>query len=316
VYHVLDGVRQRSVIRSWVTCRVRREPLCDHKTVAKKLTVRRIMPLATGFVVVGLLIGMPWFFQRSLIYFPDRGQPRPAAELLPGAQEVTLTTSDGLELDAWYLPAAVGCRATVLVAPGNGGNRAYRAGLGRAISELGFGVLLFDYRGYATNPGYPSEDGLARDVRAAREFLTGAAGVPAGSLVYFGESIGAGVVTELATEHPPAAMLLRSPFTSLADVGRAAYGVPVGWMLRDHYPVRENVVRADIPTAVVYGSADTIVPAQQSRDVAQAARDAGNYVIEVEVAAANHNDAALRLGPELVGALVDVAGRGGATGCP
>ena len=57
-------------------------------------------------------------------------------------------------------------------------------------------------------------------------------------------------------------------------------------------------------------------PAQQSRDVAQAARDAGNYVIEVEVAAADHNDAALGLGPELVGALVDVAGRGGATGCP
>ena len=75
-------------------------------------------------------------------------------------------------------------------------------------------------------------------------------------------------------------------------------------------------MRADIPIAVVYGSTDTIVPAQQSRDVAQAARDAGNYVIEVEVAAANHNDAALGLGPELIGALVDVAGRGGATGCP
>ncbi|WP_309108915.1 alpha/beta hydrolase [Arthrobacter sp.] len=282
----------------------------------KKLTVRSIMPLATVFVVVGLLIGMPWFFQRSLIYFPDRGQPRPAAELLPGAREVTLTTSDGLELGAWYLPAAVGCRTTVLVASGNGGNRAYRAGLGRAISELGFGVLLFDYRGYGANPGHPSEDGLARDVRAAHEFLTGAAGVPAGSLVYFGESIGAGVVTELATEHPPAAMLLRSPFTSLADAGRAAYGVPVGWMLRDHYPVRENVARADVPIAVVYGSEDTIVPAQLSRDVAQAARESGNYVIEVEVAEANHNDAALALGPELVGALVDVAGRGGATGCP
>lgn len=292
-----------------------REPLCDHWTVPKKLTVRRILPLAT-LVVVGLLIGIPWFFQRSLIYFPDRGQPHPAAELLPGAREITLTTSDGLELGAWYLPAADGCRATVLVAPGNGGNRAYRAGLGRAISELGFGVLIFDYRGYAANPGHPSEDGLARDVRAAREFLTAAAGVPADSLVYFGESIGAGVVTELATEHPPAAMLLRSPFTSLADAGRAAYGIPVGWMLRDHYPVRENVARAAVPIAVVYGSEDTIVPAQQSRDVAQAARESGNYVIEVEIAEANHNDAALALGPELIRALVDVADRGGATRRP
>lgn len=112
-------------------------------------------------------------------------RPRPATpgrRAVAWSQAVTLTTSDDLELGAWYLPAADGCRATVLVAPGNGGSRAYRAGLGRVLSELGFGVLLFDYRGYAANPGYPSEDGLARDVRAAREFLTGAAGVPAGSL--------------------------------------------------------------------------------------------------------------------------------------
>jgi fermentation-respiration switch protein FrsA (DUF1100 family) len=75
-------------------------------------------------------------------------------------------------------------------------------------------------------------------------------------------------------------------------------------------------VPADIPTAVIYGSADTIVPGQQSRDVAQAARDAGNYVIEVEVAATNHKDPALGLGPELIGALVEwlAASRGGATG--
>src|SRR3712207_8208618 len=47
-----------------------------------------------------------------------------------------------------------------------------------------------------------SEPGLARDVRAARTYLLEEAGVPADRLLYLGESLGAAVVTELATEHP------------------------------------------------------------------------------------------------------------------
>ena len=87
----------------------------------------------------------------------------------------------------------------------------------------GFGVLLFDYRGYGGNPGSPTESGLALDVRAAFRFLVEEAGVPPQRLLYYGESLGAAVVTELATEHPPAGLLLRSPFVDLAAVGQVHY---------------------------------------------------------------------------------------------
>lgn len=249
--------------------------------------------------------------QRALIYHPDRGPVPPAPAVLPGAQDVILMTSDDVALGAWYLPPSGTCAATVLVAHGNGGNRAGRVGLARALGERGFGVLAFDYRGYAENRGSPSEAGLAADARAAREFLDTAGG----PIVYLGESLGTGVVSELALEHPPAALVLRSPFTSLADAGRAAYGIPVGWLLRDRYPVRGNVSRlGGLPIAVVYGDVDTIVPTAQSRAVAEAARAAGADVLEVEVTG-NHNDADLVQGPGLVDAVVEVARRGGITGC-
>ncbi len=269
--------------------------------------------LAVGLAGVAL-----WAGQRALIYFPDRTQPPPAGQVLPGARDVTLTTTDGLSLGGWYLPADRRCGATVLLAHGNGGNRTDRADLARAVHDLGFGVLLFDYRGYGANPGRPSEQGLALDVRAARDFLVSGEGVPAGSIVYLGESLGAAVVAELATEHRPAAMVLRSPFTSLADAARAAYGLPLRRLLREDYPVRDHVAHLGgpgLPLAVVYGSADTLVPARLSREVAQAARAAGHDVVEVEVAGTNHNDAPLVQGPDLLQALVEVARRGGATGC-
>ena len=67
-------------------------------------------------------------------YFPDASSVPPAGAVIEGARDVTLHTDDGLELGAWFLPAAPGSDATdfgmaVLVAPGNGGSRAGGAGL-------------------------------------------------------------------------------------------------------------------------------------------------------------------------------------------
>jgi hypothetical protein len=256
-------------------------------------------------VLAALAVAALWAGQRHLVYLPDRGPVPPAATVLPGASDVVLRTDDGLELGAWYLPAQAAGAAAVLVASGNGGSRALRAPLARGLAERGLAVLLFDYRGYGGNPGSPSEQGLARDVRAARRFLLEDAEVPTERLLYLGESLGAAVVTELATEHPPAGLVLRSPFEDLASVGEAHYPVlPVRRLLRDRYPVAQQVADVDAPTTVVYGTADSIVPPEQSRAVAAAA---GRLHRLVPVRGADHNDLALGAGRDLVEAVAELA---------
>jgi uncharacterized protein len=267
----------------------------------------RRRPLTAAVVVLALvatLIAALWAVQRRLVYLPDTSPVPPAAQVLPGARDVVLTTSDGLRLGAWWLPGPAGAPA-VLVANGNGGSRTFRAPLAEALSDAGLSVLLFDYRGYGGNRGNPSEQGLARDVRAARSFLVDRAGVPPARLLYLGESLGAAVVTELATEHPPAGLVLRSPFESLAAVGAHHYPfLPVRALLRDRFPVAEQIARVDVPTTVVLGAADSIVPPSQSRAVADAA---GDLRALVEVPGADHNDAVLLDGPDLVDAVADLA---------
>jgi fermentation-respiration switch protein FrsA (DUF1100 family) len=253
---------------------------------------------------VVLLLAAVWSLQRRLIYFPDRS---PVGAGPGGAQDLTLRTSDGLTLRAWLIPpsSARDRRVAVLVAPGNAGNREHRVPLGAALAAEGFTVLLLDYRGYGGNPGSPSASGLARDVRAAREALLSQPNVSADRLLYLGESLGAAVVTELATEHPPAGLILRSPFTDLAAVGSAHYPwLPVRLMLRDRFPVAEQIARVDAPTVVVYGTADTIVPPAQSQAVAdRAARLASVVTID----GADHNDPSLATGADLVQAVVALA---------
>lgn len=270
--------------------------------------------LGSLVAVAALLTGALWLGQRSLMYYPDTSVPPPAAEMVDGAEDVVLTTEDGLDLNAWYLPPSDACASVVLLAHGNGGNLTLRAGLIESIGARGLGVLAFDYRGYGGNPGHPSEVGLARDARAAREHLL-ARGHGQQDLIYLGESLGTGVVSELATEFPPAAMVLRSPMTSFGEVVRDLYRVPIGALLRDRYPVVEHVSRSSVPLAVVYGDADTIVPADQSRRVADVARGAGASVVEVPVEGMDHNDLELTQGAALIDALVAVAEQGGVTGC-
>jgi pimeloyl-ACP methyl ester carboxylesterase len=194
------------------------------------------------------------------------------------------------------------------VAVGGGGEAvAGEAGELAPLGAAGVAVLLFDYRGYGGNPGRPSEQGLARDVRAAHRFLIEEAEVAPARLLYYGESLGSAVVTELATEHPPAGLVLRSPFVDLASVGRVHYPfLPVRTLLTDCYPLADHLAGVKVPTTVVYGSRDSIVPPEQSRAVAAVA--AGETRV-VEIAGADHNDLALLEGEKLIEAVIELAER-------
>lgn len=268
---------------------------------------RRMLVTAGVLVAVIAIVGvLMWSLQRSMIYFPDTSEVPAAADVLEGGQDLTLHTSDGLELEAWFAPPtedAVDRDMAVLMAPGNGGNREGRAGLAQHLQDRGFSVLLMDYRGYSTNPGRPSENGLIRDGLAATDALE-AQGFAPDQTIYFGESVGGGVVAALLIQRPPAAAVFRSPFTDLAEVGKRHYPwLPVGILLRDRFSVTEHVSRTQVPISVIRARHDTVVPAELSAQVAAAAP---NLVEEHILDDADHNDPVM-FGPEIAEAVARIA---------
>ncbi len=166
----------------------------------------------------------------------------------------------------------------------------------------GFSVLLFDYRGYGENPGLPTEDGLAADARAAQAWLARQPGVDPDRIVYFGESLGAAVAVGLAVERPPAALVLRSPFTSLPDVGALHYPwLPVRRLLVDRYPSIERITSVRAPVLVIAGDSDDIVPASLSERLYEAAAEPKQWLL---VPGAGHNDRELLDGRQMIDAVV------------
>ncbi len=257
-----------------------------------------VLVALTVFVVVAAL----WVFQRRLIYFPSQDLSN-VDLVLPGAESVTFRTEDGLTLAGWFVPATDGVDGvTVVVFNGNGGNRGGRAPIAKALSERGYGVLLFDYRGYADNPGRPSEDGLSADGSAAVGYLETRVDVDTERLVYFGESLGAAVAIGVAEHPPPAALVLRSPFTSLPDIASVHYPfLPISVLLWDRYSNLERIRRLEVPVLVIAGSADSVVPLAQSQRVYEAASEPKEIVV---IGGADHNDFELTAGDQLMAAVV------------
>jgi fermentation-respiration switch protein FrsA (DUF1100 family) len=265
-----------------------------------------LRPFLFVMVVVLALLAYLYLTQRSMIYFPISGVPSSA--LLPDdADAIELETADGLRLGAWFLPATNGSTQgpgpAVLVFNGNAGDRSHRLPLAVALAARGYAVLLFDYRGYAGNAGSPSEDGLRADGRAAVDALAARPEVDPARIAYIGESLGAAVAGGLATERPPAALVLRSPPPSIAEMARHHYPyLPImDALLMDRYPLVEQIGNVQAPLSVIVTENDEIVPAPLSRRVFEAASEPKR---QVAVSGTHHNDPALFASEELVAEVV------------
>ena len=278
----------------------------DGRAPRSRYSQRMLRFLLLVVAAIAVLLGFFWLTQRRMMYFPSPDVGTPARAGLGRADSISFKTSDGLTLGGWFVPSSQPGAATVIVFNGNAGNRSYRADIATRLSNEGFAVLLFDYRGYGGNPGTPTEEGLALDASAARDYVLTRRDVDAARIVYFGESLGTGVAVRLAANHPPRGLILRSPFTSFVDVGRVHYRwLPVALLLRDRYAPIDRIARIRCPLLVIAGSSDAIIPVEQSRQLFEAASDPKRLVV---VEGADHNDDVLIAGPEVMTAVRDFIG--------
>jgi fermentation-respiration switch protein FrsA (DUF1100 family) len=125
---------------------------------------------------------------RSTVEAADLGRPY---------EEVTLFTSDDLELSGWYVPSQNG--AAVIAFPG----RSNPVEHARMLARNGYGVLMLDMRGQGESEGDPNGFGWgsAKDLDAAVAFLESRPDVEAGRIGGLGLSVGGELLLEAAAEN-------------------------------------------------------------------------------------------------------------------
>ena len=120
----------------------------------------------------------------------------PDEKLGAAYEDVTLHTSDGLDLEGWYIPSKNG--AAVISFPGRKGTQ----DPARMLARHGYGVLLFDRRGEGRSDGDPNAFGWGgdRDIAAAIDFLEQRSDVEPGRIGGLGLSVGGEMMLEAAGE--------------------------------------------------------------------------------------------------------------------
>ncbi len=188
----------------------------------------------------------------------------------------TVTTRDGVVLHGLWLPAAspTPCTPAVLYCQGQSGDLQDHYGQLKMIRDLGYHVLTFDYRGNGMSEGETTEEEhtYVDAEAAAAEIRSRAPGQP---ILYYGESLGGAVCTELALRARPAALHLDCTFASWDLVVRDATQLPVS--SRDLTDVRYDTIskigQIGVPLQIFHGTDDLLLRPAHGTELYDAAAD-------------------------------------------
>ena len=165
-------------------------------------------------------------------------------------------------MNGWFFPvnpASTRSKLAVLICHGNAGNIGDRLGMAKAMLQLGLNVFLFDYRGFGRSRGRPGEEGTYLDAVAAYEWLE-AKGFAGSNIIAFGESLGGGVVSELAVRKPLAGIVLQSTFSCIPDIGAELFPwLPVRLISTIKYDTCAKLPRLKIPVLIMHSRTDGLI---------------------------------------------------------
>jgi fermentation-respiration switch protein FrsA (DUF1100 family) len=237
----------------------------------KVIVVNRVFFRTSYFILflyIGVCIGM-YLGQRSLLYVPSGEMGNPKDYGLDFIER-TFTTDDGVQLIAWYKPPKTIKSPFIIYFHGNAKNLSTRATKLKNLASKDAGVLALSYRGYGSSEGSPSEENLYKDARMMMKF----ANQKSSNIYLYGESLGTGVATQMATEYNVKKLILEAPFTSVGDRAQEIYPwIPVKLLLIDKFDNMSKIKKIGTSLLIIHSADDNVTPITHGKALFAAASE-------------------------------------------
>ena len=263
-------------------------------------SVRFALGAATALASCLLLFALARSGARHFLFHASAG----VHETPAGFRARTLRAADGVRVHTLELGVEPS-RKTIVYFHNNRESVEQCAGIARTLDAQGYGVVLVEYRGYgASSDERATEAGLYQDATAALDALA-TRGIGREQIVLWGVSLGTGVAAEMAARGRGAELVLITPYTSIPDVVTSAIPLlPARLLIADPFETLAKAARIRVPTLIVHGDADEIVPYWMGEKLARAIRGARF----VRVPGGHHGDLFLRAPDKLLREFVRFAG--------
>ena len=225
--------------------------------------------IALAYLVINLFI---YFYQRNLLYNPSENNYL-NDKINFNYKEIFIETDKNIKLKSWFINKDLKKFKTIVFFHGNAGNLLNRVHKLNELNKLDINILLISWRGFSGNKGKPSEKNLYYDAKQIIDWLK-AQGLNNKNIILYGESLGTGVVTELASKNNFGGIILESPFTSMVDTAKIYYPyLPVNLLLKDRYDSKSKIKDIKSPILIMHGKMDNIVPQQMGLELFEKANN-------------------------------------------
>jgi hypothetical protein len=226
------------------------------------------------FVYVFLLL-IGYFYSDRMIFLPQSPGYEDSAEI------IKIPVEDGVTISAIYL-LEPNSEFTILFSHGNAEDMGNLSGFLKLMQRQGYSVFAYDYRGYGTSGGRPSEKKTYKDIETVYEYMIEELNIPAGSIIAHGKSVGGGAATDLAVRKNLAGLILESIFVSAFRVSTRIRLLPF-----DKFENIAKIGKVECPVLVIHGKDDRMIDPWHSEKIFETANDPKlSYWVE----GAGHND--------------------------
>jgi len=263
---------------------------------------------AIAYIILCLAI-FKW--QNRLIFLPTQELTITPKNLNLVYDEVWLPIPDaknGDRVHGWWLEATQNPIGTLLLLHGNSENISQNLNRALIFHQLGFQILLIDYRGYGRSEGkFPQEAQVYEDVEVALQYLVSQRQLAPQDIIIYGHSLGGAIAINLAQNHPNlAGLIIESSFTSMRSMSDFLGGVynflPIDWILHQYFDSIQKLPSLSMPIFYIHGTLDETVPYEMSKTLYEATQGPKKLLIVPE---ADHNNVAAIGGEDYLQAIIE-----------
>jgi hypothetical protein len=239
-------------------------------------------------IVAFYLIGafLFYFFQEKLIFLGEK---------LPGDftfrfdrpfTERNISMPDGAVINLLHFTSQES-KGLIIYFHGNAGNLDRWGEVVYPYVDLGYDVVIPDFRGYGKSTGKRTEANLFSDAQTIYDAYKGT--IPETQIILFGRSLGTSMAVFLAANNHPGKLILETPFYSLQSLAQKVVPIfPARLLLRFPFNSNEYIRGVKCPVFIFHGTEDEVVPYEQAERLFKLIPDTLGTFYTIE--GGTHND--------------------------
>jgi fermentation-respiration switch protein FrsA (DUF1100 family) len=198
-------------------------------------------------------------------FYPDKDSSISRHRLPASAEELMITTSDGIQIQGIHFRRADKPGRLIIYFHGNAGNLYHRIDESVMLMKSGCDVLLIGYRGYGKSEGTPSETGIYRDGESALNYAAGTLGYKLNMISLYGRSLGTTVAVYTAQNCGLSRVILITPLSSGDDMAQVFTGSFLTSFIGGTFDSIGRINNIRVPILFIHGTSDEVVPYIQGK---------------------------------------------------